>query len=446
MTKKVTKKLLNTFSKNFNSSSQRHLSMNALTRSKLEDVAMKWDCFRVIDHQYSTVISNELKKVTNQKSSGRCWGFAALNLMRLDLAKSFNLEKFEFSQSYFMFYDKLEKSNYFLESILSTLDEPLEGRLISWLVADPIQDGGQWDMFVNLMEKYGIVPQSVMPETTHSSNSRAMNRIITRQLRKNASILRTEHEKGVSIKTLRQLKTEMMEIIFNLLCSFIGHPPSVFDWQVRNKDKKFIRFENLTPLMFYKDHVKSQLSNKVCLIHCPMKNKRFHEVYTIKYLGNVIEGQEIKYINVPIEDLKRYAVKSLKNDEAVWFGCDVGKMFHRDLGVMDTDLYDFETLLGTDPDMDKGTKLEYGDSQMTHAMLFTGVDLKNRVPSKWRVENSWGDKSGDKGYFLMTDDWFSEYMYEVVIDKCYLPSRILSLLEKIPVALDPWDPMGALAS
>ena len=445
MSKKITTSKINEYSVKFSSSKSYEASMNALTRSKLEDVAMDWETFRKIDHTYSDVISTEMKQVTNQKSSGRCWGFAALNLMRIELAKKYNLSNFEFSQSYFMFYDKLEKANYFLESILTTLDEDSDSRLISWLVASPIQDGGQWDMFVNLMEKYGIVPQSVMPESFHSSNSRSMNQLITRQLRKFASILRTENSNGMSLINLRKMKLEMMQSIYNMLCMFIGKPPQSFDWQVRDKKNKFLRFNNLSPLDFYKKNVGLKLADKVCLIHCPMSDKKMNELYTIKYLGNVVEGQIIKYLNINIEDMKRYSVKSLKNNEAVWFGCDVGKMFHRDVGVMDSDLYNYKLTFDVDSEMDKATRLEYGDSQMTHAMLFTGVDLKLKKPVKWRVENSWGPKGGCKGYYLMTDKWFDQYNYEVVIDKKYLPEKIKQMFNNKPLELNPWDPMGALA-
>ena len=301
-------------------------------------------------------------------------------------------------------------------------------------------------MFINLMEKYGIVPQSVMPETVHSSASRSMNQLITRTLRKFANILRTEHDNGCSAKELREIKMDMMNSIYNMLCTFIGKPPSSFNWQVRDKKKKFIRFDNVTPIDFYKKHLGMKLKEKVCLIHCPMSNKKFDKLYTVKCLGNVIEGQIITYLNVSIDEMKKSAIKSLKNNEAVWFGCDVGKMFHRELGVMDNTLYDYESFFGVDSNMDKATRLEYGDSQMTHAMLFTGVDIKNNKPTKWRVENSWGPKGGgDKGYYLMTDKWFDEYMYEVVVDKKYLPKKILSIFEKDPVYLNPWDPMGSLA-
>ena len=445
MSKNISTKNIQRFKKDFESCDHCEVSMNAVTRSKLEDVAMNWESYRKIDHTFSDIVKDEMKMVTNQKASGRCWGFAALNLMRMELAKKYDLVNFELSQSYFMFYDKLEKSNYFLENILSTLDDDYDSRIIMWLVNNPIQDGGQWDMFVNLMEKYGIVPQSVMPESVHSSSSRAMNQIITRKLREFASILRNEYNSGIKMTDLREIKISMMKSVYNMLCIFIGKPPEKFDWQIRTKKKKFKRFENLTPIKFMKEHVGVNLKDKLCLIHCPMSNKKFNQTYTIKYLGNVVEGQEIKYLNVSIDEMKKMAIKSIKNNEPVWFGCDVGKMFHRDLGVMYNGLYNYDLLFGLDFNMDKATKLEYGDSQMTHAMVFTGVDLHKNKPTKWRVENSWGIKGGDKGYYLMTDDWFDEYNYEVVIDKKYMPKKMLELFDKKPIVLSPWDPMGALA-
>tara|TARA_B100002052_G_C15885197_1_gene601205 strand:+ start:73 stop:1413 length:1341 start_codon:yes stop_codon:yes gene_type:complete len=441
----ISKTDISKFNKSFDSSALNKISRNALTRTQIDDIAMNWDAYRKVDHTYSNVVSNEMKKVTNQKASGRCWGFAGLNLMRISLAEKYNLGDFEFSQNYFMFFDKLEKSNYFLENILLTLDEAYDSRLMMHLLNSPVQDGGQWDMFVNLIEKYGVVPQTVMAESFQSSQSRMMNQFLTRKLRGFASQLRQLNSNGAKLKELRKEKEKMMSTIYSMLCICLGNPPKKFDWQIRDKKNKFIRLIDVSPLDFYKKHSNINLKDKVCLIHAPMSNKKMNELYTVSFLGNVVEGQIIKYANVDIDIIKQAAIKSIKNDESVWFGCDVGKMFHRNLGLMDTDLYDYEALFNTKFDMDKSTRLEYGDSMMTHAMLFTGVDIMNDKPVKWRVENSWGTKGGNKGYYLMTDKWFSEYNYEIVVDKKYLPKKILNLFKKEPVKLAPWDPMGALA-
>ena len=444
MRENITLSNIRKFNKSFNSSTSNQLARNALIQNDINKVAVHWENYSKINHIFSNTISKQLP-VTNQKSSGRCWGFAGLNLLRLEIVKNYNLSNFEFSQNYFMFWDKLEKANYFLENILKTLDQNYDSRLMMHLLQAPVQDGGQWDMFVNLIEKYGLVPKSVMPETNHSSKSSMMNYFLTHKLRECAFILRKSKKPRTTIKQLRSKKEEMMSVIYSLLCMFLGNPPIKFDWSIKDKNNKFTRFNNVDPLDFYRKFTKVKLKNKVCLINAPMSNKKMNELYTIDFLGNVVGGNIIKYANVEINELKKAAIKSIKNDEAVWFGCDVGKMFNRELGIMDMDLYDYEKLFDTKFKMNKASRLEYGDSAMTHAMLFTGVDLKRNTPRKWRVENSWGDKNGDKGYYLMSDSWFDEYNYEVVVDKKYLSNKTLEIFNREPHNLEPWDPMGALA-
>ncbi len=438
-------KNIKSYRKSANENPQVRLARNAAIRGDVMDLAMDWEAFRKIDHTFSEMISGAMK-VTNQKSSGRCWGFAGLNLFRIYLGRKYNLKNFEFSQNYFMFCDKLEKSNYFLENIIKTVDEPRDGRLVMHLLTDPIQDGGQWHMFTNLIEKYGALPQSKMPESFQSSQSMRMNRMITRKLRGFAKDLRTTYEKGADIKELRATKDNMLCTIYQMLTISLGTPPEKFDWQVRDKDKKFRRFENLTPKKFFEDHVGLNLKDYVCLINCPMSDKMYNEVYTVDYLGNVVEGEMIRYLNLPSKRLKETASSSIKDDHPVWLGCDVGKHFHRNLGVMDMDIFDYELFYSTDFPMTKADRLEFGDSLMTHAMLFTGVDLDGKGrPRKWRVENSWGEKRGDKGYDIMTDSWFDEYSFEVVVHKNYITKDEFSVYQKEPVILPPWDPMGALA-
>ena len=378
MTKNISlteiKKYKNKFLKNNKNTALR----NALIKNDLNTVALNWENFSQINHHFSDLIKKELP-VTNQKASGRCWGFAGLNLMRLNVVDKLNLSNFEFSQNYFMFWDKFEKANYFLENIIKTIDHSYESRLIMHLVKAPVQDGGQWDMFVNLIEKYGAVPKDVMPETNHSSKSMAMNYILTHKLREFASILRKKPAKNSTA-----LKKEMMETIYNLLSMFLGQPPDLVNWSTRNTENKYISISNVTPKNFYKKYADINIKNKICLIHAPMSNKKFNIVYTVEYLGNVIEGQIIKYLNVNIKDLKKSAMQSIKNNEAVWFGCDVGKRFSRDMGVLDMGIFDYENVFQTSFKMNKKTRLEYGDSEMTHAMLLTGVDIKKRNSIKWK--------------------------------------------------------------
>ena len=445
MNSKILLKTITEFRKSTDANPQVRLARNAAVRGDVMDLALDWEAFRRIDHTFSDIVTGQMK-VTNQKSSGRCWGFAGLNLFRIYLGRKYNLKKFEFSQNYFIFCDKLEKSNYFLENIIKTTDEPLDGRLVMYLLTDPIQDGGQWHMFVNLIEKYGVLPQTEMPESFQSSQSMRMNRMITRKLRGFAKDLRAAYEKGADTKKLRVMKEDMLRTIYQMLTICLGSPPEKFEWQIRDKDKKFHRFEKLNPKQFYKEHVGLDLNDYVCLINCPMSDKSYNEIYTVDYLGNVVEGSIIRYLNLPSKRLKEVAAASIKDDHPVWFGCDVGKHFHRNLGVMDMDIFDFELFYSTDFPMTKTDRLEFGDSQMTHAMLFTGVDLDGRGhPRKWQVENSWGEKRSDKGYDIMTDSWFDEYNYEVVVYKDYITKDEFSVYQKDPVVLPPWDPMGALA-
>ena len=440
------KETINSFEKIVREDRNTNSARNASFRNDLLEISMDWDHYRKIDHSFSHVVTGEMP-TTNQKSSGRCWGFAGLNLFRIYLGRKHNLRDFQFSQSYFMFWDKLEKSNYFLESIIKTTDEDWNSRLIMHLLANPIQDGGQWDMWVNLVEKYGVVPQSEMPESYSSSKSMRMNRMITRKLRENAIHLRNMKYKDASNNDIYSKKKQMLQQIYKMLTIHLGNPPNTFDWQIRDKKKNFIKFEYLNPKSFYNDHIGLKLDEYVCLIHCPMSDKEYDKVYSVNFLGNVVEGNPIKYLNVEIDDMKKATISSLKNDEPVWFGCDVGKHFHRDLGVMDIDLFNYDLFYDLKFGMDKASRLEYGDSQMTHAMLFTGVDIDSKnKPKKWRVENSWGNKGGDKGYHIMTDKWFDEYNYEVVVHKNHIPQKFLDLLNnEKPIQLDPWDPMGALA-
>ncbi len=446
MKNSIDKETIKKFEKLVREDQSTNASRNASFRNDLQEISMDWDHFRKIDHSFSHVITGEMP-TTNQKSSGRCWGFAGLNLFRIYLGRKYNLRDFQFSQSYFMFWDKLEKSNYFLESIIKTADKAWNSRLIMHLLSNPIQDGGQWDMWVNLVEKYGVVPQSEMPESYSSSKSMRMNRMITRKLREDAIQLRDMKRKNASKNDILIKKKQMLEQIYKMLTIHLGNPPNTFDWQIRDKKKNFIKFENLNPNSFYSDHIGLKLDEYVCLIHCPMSDKEYNKVYTVNFLGNVVEGNPIKYLNVEIDDMKKATINSLKNDDPVWFGCDVSKHFHRDLGVMDIDLFNYDLFYDLKFGMNKASRLEYGDSQMTHAMLFTGVDIDSKnKPKKWRVENSWGNKGGDKGYHIMTDKWFDEYNYEIVVHKKYIPQKFLDLVNKQkPVHLDPWDPMGALA-
>jgi len=372
--------------------------------------------------------------------------FAALNTLRYQVMKKYNLKTFELSQAYLFFWDKLEKSNYFLESILDTLDEPANGRLVSYLLTAPVNDGGQWDMLCNLIEKYGVVPKTAYPESKASSGSREMDMTLTEKLREDACILRKLHKEGAGLDELRARKTRMLGEIYRLLCICLGEPPKTFTFEYRDKDNNFHREEGLTPKSFFEKYVGVDLSDYVSLINAPTEDKPYGRSYTVQYLGNVKEGSAVRYLNLPIEELKKAAIAQMKDGQPVWFGCDVGKHSERDSGIMDLDIRGLEDLLDTRFTMTKAERLDYGQSLMTHAMVFQGVNLdENGKPNRWRVENSWGKEPGKDGYYLMTDRWFDEYMYQVVVNKKYLTAEQIAAYEAEPIALEPWDPMGSLA-
>ncbi|HXH60630.1 MAG TPA: C1 family peptidase [Fimbriimonadaceae bacterium] len=420
-------------------------AMNAVSAAPITTVGVDRDVAARIDHSFSHHLPENA--ATAQKSSGRCWLFAALNTFRTRAIASMNLtETFELSQAHICFYDKLEKANYFLTNIIETVDEPVGSRVLDHLLANPIEDGGQWHMFINVVQKYGVVPKTVMPETDSSSNTRHMNAQITGRLREFAWKLRSAHEGGSSVEELHKMRTEQMAQVYRMLCIHLGVPPQEFDWQWRDKDKKFTRAGRMTPQTFYQKYVGLDVDDMVCLIHDPRPGHDFDRLYTVKYLGNVVGGAPVAYVNVDLETMKKAAIEQIKDGSPVWFGCDVGKYLHRDLGMMDTDLFALDLLYGSDIDLPKAERLMYRQSMMTHAMVFTGVDIDDGgSPRKWRVENSWSEEAGDKGFFQMTDKWFDEYNLEVVVEKRHVPESVAAVLQQEAVVLEPWDPMGSLA-
>lgn len=385
----------------------------------------------------------------NQERSGRCWMFASLNTMRYRVIKKYNLKTFELSQAYPLFWDKLEKSNWFLQNILDTLDEPLDGRLVSFLLADPIGDGGQWDMFRSLVKKYGVVPKEAMPETACSRNTRELDRYLTRYLRGAAKRLRQSHEAGVGTDDLLAMKKQMMDEVYHLLAVCMGEPPASFSVRLRDKDQKLALSGTFTPQELFKTAVDMDVDAYVSLISAPTADKPFGHTYTVSRLGNVWEDHGVRYLNLPPAELKRVAIAQLKDDLPVWFGCDVAQSYLQDEGIMDTAALDVDALFGFPVEgcMDKAERLDYGESLMTHAMVLEGVRLDEKgEPTLWKVENSWGKDHGRDGFDTLSDAWFDEYVYQVVVDKKYLTEEERHTYEtEEPTVLAPWDPMVSLA-
>ena len=385
-------------------------------------------------------------KVSNQKASGRCWMFAALNTFRHKMISDFQLEDFELSHAHTFFWDKYEKSNWFLEQILATADLELTSRKVKFLLDTPQQDGGQWDMVVSLFEKYGVVPKAIYPESVSSSNSRELNQILNKLLRQDAQILRELVKDGVDPSTLQEKKEELLQEIFNFLAMNLGLPPRRFDFSYRDKENHFHSENNLTPQEFYRKYVDLHLDDYVSIINAPTADKPYGRSYTVEMLGNVVGSKPVRYLNVGMDRLKELAIAQMQAGETVWFGSDVGQSSNRKAGIMDEGIYDFTSSMDLRLTQDKAGRLDYSESLMTHAMVLTGVDLDEDGRSKkWKVENSWGDKVGNKGYFVASDAWMDQYTYQIVVRKEFLSAEELVAYEAEPIVLAPWDPMGALA-
>lgn len=437
-------RIVEKFHQTFEKDTRNLVAQRTVVKNGINDSAVNDNVLRHVRHTFSNVV--EAGEITNQKQSGRCWMFAALNVLRLEIMKKYNLANIELSQNYPLFWDKLEKANYFLESILETVSEPLDSRLVAHLLAAPMQDGGQWDMIANLVKKYGVVPKEAMPESAASSSTRELDKYLTLKLREDAMILRTDAIADAAPEALRKKKENMLETIYDMLCISLGTPPSTFTWEARAKDDTFIRVADITPKEFYEKCVGLDLDDYVSIINAPTADKPFHQTYTVAYLGNVKGGRPVTYLNLPIDEFKALALAQLKEGEAVWFGCDVGQWHEKKSGVMDMEVLKVDDLFGTTFPLSKGERLDYGESCMTHAMVFTGVNLDEYgMPDRWKVENSWGTDNGDKGFYVMSDRWFDEFTYQIVVNKKYLSVQQLEMFTLIPKVLAPWDPMGSLA-
>ena len=424
----ITKKQIDKMRKEFESDSSARVAQNAVTSNNLSSVTLRRDLVQEIDFTFSTKLDEW--KATNQKSSGRCWLFATLNLFRPGTMKNMNVKEFEFSQAHIHFWDKFERSNHFLEAIIETSGRPVDDRTIHFLLSDPIGDGGQWNMAMNLIRKHGLVPKSAYPESNSSSSTRWMNSILKDILRSSASEIRGILDSGGSEKEARSHKDSRMEDIWRVLCIHLGTPPESFDWQWRDKDKEFHRRGKMTPQQFAEEFVDVDWEEYVCIVNDP--RNEYYQTYTVDYLQNVAGGPPVVYLNVPSDEMKSITQEILEDGMPVWMGCDVGKQMDRKRGLWDANLFETNELYGVDYGMSKADRLRYGQTMMTHAMLFTGVDVYDGKPRRWRVENSWGDDSGQKGFYTMNDNWYDEHMFEIASPKKYLTEKMVKGLETVP--------------
>lgn len=438
----LSKQQLSEIRERFDENGANRIAMNAVTSAGIEQASRNYDRSRLLQRRFSVTVDNG--EVTSQAHSGRCWLFSSLNVARFIAKKSLGVKEFEFSQNYAMYYDKLERVNYFLNDVANLIQagEPADSRLMQHLLNDVMGDGGQWTMAMNVYKKYGAVPKDIFPETKSSQNTGEMN-VHLRSLLHTAVAHMFEQPENIDA-----IVREAIEAGHRLLTIHLGEPVESFDWEWTDKDGVFHRDGEITPVEFWKKYVDAGLEDYVCLVDDPRPEHPKGKKIGIEHLGNVAGGDATEYLNVPNQFMKDCARQILENESIpVWFGADCHPMMDRQMGAWATDLFDYASLYETDFDLDKEQRVRFADSAMNHAMAFVGVDIDQDGTStrRWRVENSWGDKIADKGYFTMSDDWFTEFVYEIAVPKSMLPEEYLAALEEPAMLLPAWDPMGALA-
>ena len=423
--------------------SEKHTVLrHSLVNNALSSIAINQD--KVKDYDFNFSINIKTMPVTNQKASGRCWIFAATNFLREIIAQKCEMSNFELSQSYIAFYDRLEKVNYTLEAIIELLDKDYDDRTLSFIVMNGIGDGGQWDMFVSIVNKYGLCPKNAFPETATSSGTRDTNSLINFNIRKFASDAKALYNKE-GLDAVRKLKDELMKKVYFLLIDSYGVPPQEFAFEYTDKNDEYHLEKGFTPLSFKEKYIGNLLDDYVSLINAPTKDKPFNKTFTIQYLGNVVGGKQVTHLNLPMERLKELILAQLKDNSIVWFGSDVSFLGDRASGIWDDNRFDYLSATGMDFIMDKGESLDYRASQMNHAMCITGVNLIDDKPTKWKIENSWGSDVAKAGYYIMSDSWFDQFVYQAVVNKKYLNEVEKAALKEKAIVLKPWDPMGSLA-
>lgn len=412
---------------------------NALTSTEITQLAWNRENVGTTDQFFTYRV--DVSGITDQKKSGRCWMFSSLNLFRPMVMKQFNLAEFEFSENYLYFYDLLEKSNLFLNNMANSANLSIDDQKVKWYLRSPVDDGGQWINFVNLAKKYGMVPKEAMGETNSSENTTWMVKLINTKLREDALELREMNLAKADQKKLDSRKQEMLSEVYRMLALNLGEPPSEFQWRFKNKDKKISETKTYTPQSFMAEIFgDTKLDDYVMLMNDP--SRPFWKHYEVENYRNTQEGNNWHYVNLPNEVIKEFCIASIKNNEALYASCDVGKQLRREVGILDVDNFDFESVYGVKFGMNKSQRIQTGESGSSHGMALIAVDVDAREkPVKWQFENSWGPTAGEKGYLTFTDAWFNEYMFRFVVKKKYLDTKVLEIYGQKPEMLPPWDPM-----
>ncbi len=436
----ISTEMMNQIKKSYGGSASDRAMRNIMVSQNPAKLALNHENATSFDSHFSNRVVSSA--VTDQKSSGRCWMFTGMNVMRNKAIREHNLPaNFQFSQAYTFFYDQLEKSNLFLQAVIDTYKKPMDDQEVEWLFKNPIGDGGQFTGVANLVEKYGLVPSDVMPETYNTNNTSSISNLLSLKLREDGLVLREmAGQKGMTPAKLAAKKTEMLGTIYRMLVLTFGEPPAEFTWTERNAKGEVVSTEKYTPKSFYEKYAKTDFSKYYMVMNDPTRD--YYKVYEIQYDRHVYDGQNWKYINLPMSEIAPMCIASIKDSTMMYFSCDVGKFLDRDKGYMDINNYDYASLMGTSFNMDKKQRVSTFASGSSHAMTLCAVDLdKDGKPLKWMVENSWGPTYGYQGFLIMTNEWFNEYMFRVVLHEKYIPANIRALLNQTPIQLPAWDPM-----
>ena len=434
----ISQEMLQNIRQNYESNEAEKAARNALAINPIAELAVDADNLAMIDTYFSHRVRT--KGITDQHQSGRCWLFTGLNVLRAKMIDDLQLNEMEFSQNYLFFYDQLEKCNLFLQGVIDTKHLPMEDRQVEWLFKNPLNDGGQFTGVSNLVMKYGVVPASVMPENYQSNNTAAMSNLLKLKLREYGLQLRAQKDR----RAPAALKEEMLAEIYSMLVRCLGVPPTEFKWTRYDKEGKPVETKKYTPKSFYEEYFGGIDLEKDFVMVMNDPTREYYKVYEIDYDRHVYDGDNWLYLNLPIDEVKTLAIASIKDNTAMYFSCDVGKFLDRKRGVLDINRFDYESLMGVEFPMDKEQRVRTFASGSSHAMTLIAVDLdENGNAKKWMVENSWGPQAGWKGNLIMTDEWFEEYMFRVVVDRKYVPAETLKLLEQKPIKLPSWDPMFA---
>jgi len=410
---------------------------NALANDEIKTLAFNPIAGKKEDHYFTYEIKTG--KITNQQKSGRCWLFASLNMFRPKVMQKYNLDNFEFSENYLYFWHIFEKSNLFLENIIATADKDIYDREVSELFASPVDDGGAWNDFANLVKKYGAVPKSVMPETYQSLHTSLMISLIKEKLRQDGLLLREMVANGKSKQEIENQKIKMLAEIYRILVLSLGEPPKQFQWRYKDKDGNISEYKTYTPLSFWQEAVNVNPDDYVMFVDDP--TREYYKLYDRENERNTVEGINWHYINLPAKEIKKFALASLQDSEAMYFSCDVGKYFNPKDGTLDLNNYDYQSVFGVKFDMNKKQRMLTHQSASTHGMALVGVDVdKDGKPIKWKLENSWGQDKGHNGFLTMTDQWFDEYMFRIVIHKKYIDKKILEILKQKPIKVPYYNP------